>query len=99
MRVRSEPIPLSQMESMCTEIDQYPKSRMGGSNSDFSTNPHGCYKTHELSLNVDADSASGQGILGETDASRMLDPAPSGGVSAADSRAGPAVRNKYDSSI
>ncbi|KAF8498243.1 hypothetical protein F5888DRAFT_233963 [Russula emetica] len=41
MRVRSGPIPLSQMESVRTEIDQSSKSQMAGSSSYTSTDLHG----------------------------------------------------------
>ncbi|KAN0120502.1 hypothetical protein V8E52_004329 [Russula decolorans] len=41
MRVRPGPIPLSQMESVRTEIDQSSKSQMAGSSSDIDTASHG----------------------------------------------------------
>lgn len=56
MRVRSGPIPLSQMVSVrCTEIDQYPMSQMNGCDSHSGTDPDGHYKTHKVSLDVDVE--------------------------------------------
>ena len=56
MRAHSEPIPLSQMESVHNEIEQHATSHLGGSSSFISTDPHGRYNAHEVNLNVDAES-------------------------------------------
>jgi hypothetical protein len=56
MEVRSELIPLSQMESVHKEIEQHATSQPGSSSSFISTDLHGHYNAHEVNLNVDAES-------------------------------------------
>ena len=59
LRARSAtvPIPLSQMENGCTEIDQSSKSQMAGSSSYISTDSHGRYvNCHEVSHDVNVNS-------------------------------------------
>lgn len=57
LRARTGPIPLSRMEgSVCTGGDRFPISQMSRPGSHISTHPHGRYKTHEVSLNVDMES-------------------------------------------
>jgi len=55
-RSASAPIPLSQMEAGCTEIDQSSKSQMAGSSSYISTDSQGRYvNCHEVSHEVSHD--------------------------------------------
>ena len=59
LRVRSEPIPLSQMEvsvPVRMEGDQFPMSQMSRSGSYISAVPQGRYEAHKVSLNVDVES-------------------------------------------
>jgi hypothetical protein len=59
LRVRSEPIPLSQMEvsvPVRTECDQFPMSQMSRSGPYISAVPQGRYEAHKVSLNVDVES-------------------------------------------
>lgn len=60
MRVRSGPIPLSEMKvSVRTEGERYPTSQISGAGPFTSTDPQGHCKTHEVTLDVDVESGTG----------------------------------------